>query len=393
MFKNDTVFILGAGASWHYGYPTGEGLVDQMLAMAIRFRDHCNARLSSSYVVHEVPAYVESLRDQSKGVTGAREAWALVKNQCEDFINRIQVVRPTMIDYFLGWNASLRPIGTLLIAAVILECEGTFEKTKRNKNRPADGAHYKDNWYRFLTHKLLIECSNASHLLDNKVKFITFNYDTSLENHLLESLNAIDIMTIEKVVDFLQKDRVIHVYGTVRKNLTQTDQIIDPAVVTTLNQNINSTGDPVAHLNRIKKFLDRCYTASQQILTVDPDNKEKNKAEMNQARDWIDKASVVYILGYGFDLNNNRRLALSKLLRLAPKRTKSVMFTNFEDRNTVNKHASRIFFNTYSGFLGASVSGAPAKGNFREKSTRTVYEALELDFETLESILLPDSAV
>jgi len=27
MFKNPTVFILGAGASWHYGFPTGEDLV------------------------------------------------------------------------------------------------------------------------------------------------------------------------------------------------------------------------------------------------------------------------------------------------------------------------------------------------------------------------------
>jgi hypothetical protein len=27
MFKRKTVFILGAGASWHYGFPTGDGLV------------------------------------------------------------------------------------------------------------------------------------------------------------------------------------------------------------------------------------------------------------------------------------------------------------------------------------------------------------------------------
>ena len=31
MFTNKTVFILGAGASWHYGYPTGEELVKQVI--------------------------------------------------------------------------------------------------------------------------------------------------------------------------------------------------------------------------------------------------------------------------------------------------------------------------------------------------------------------------
>jgi hypothetical protein len=45
MFKaeNSTVFILGAGASWHYGYPTGEDLVKMVMAKAAlagRFFDH-----------------------------------------------------------------------------------------------------------------------------------------------------------------------------------------------------------------------------------------------------------------------------------------------------------------------------------------------------------------
>ena len=34
MFKSPTVFILGAGASWHYGYPTGEELVKRIIEKA-----------------------------------------------------------------------------------------------------------------------------------------------------------------------------------------------------------------------------------------------------------------------------------------------------------------------------------------------------------------------
>jgi hypothetical protein len=30
MIEKSTVFVLGAGASWHYGYPTGEELVQQV---------------------------------------------------------------------------------------------------------------------------------------------------------------------------------------------------------------------------------------------------------------------------------------------------------------------------------------------------------------------------
>jgi hypothetical protein len=31
MFKSPAVFILGAGASWHYGYPTGEYLMKKII--------------------------------------------------------------------------------------------------------------------------------------------------------------------------------------------------------------------------------------------------------------------------------------------------------------------------------------------------------------------------
>jgi hypothetical protein len=34
MFDAKTVFIIGAGASWHYGYPTGEQLVSQVIQKA-----------------------------------------------------------------------------------------------------------------------------------------------------------------------------------------------------------------------------------------------------------------------------------------------------------------------------------------------------------------------
>jgi hypothetical protein len=34
MYSEETVFVIGAGASWHYGYPTGAALIDQMISWA-----------------------------------------------------------------------------------------------------------------------------------------------------------------------------------------------------------------------------------------------------------------------------------------------------------------------------------------------------------------------
>ena len=41
MIRNNTVFVLGAGESCHYGYPTGEGLVDQVVKMTERLSQYC----------------------------------------------------------------------------------------------------------------------------------------------------------------------------------------------------------------------------------------------------------------------------------------------------------------------------------------------------------------
>jgi hypothetical protein len=48
MFTNKTVFILGAGASWHYGYPTGEELVKQVIKRCELAENSSTARCKTS---------------------------------------------------------------------------------------------------------------------------------------------------------------------------------------------------------------------------------------------------------------------------------------------------------------------------------------------------------
>jgi hypothetical protein len=144
--------------------------------------------------------------------------------------------------------------------------------------------------------------------------------------------------------------------------------------------------DPLIHnveFEGRKIFLDRCLVASRSIRTIDPHEKEMNDAELKLAMEWIDAAEVVYILGYGFDDNNNRRIGLNISLRLNDISKKVVMFTNFEDRNTINKKASRLLFGHKDKFLHQSIYGNPTV-SYAEKSVRDVYKALEMDFEPLE---------
>jgi hypothetical protein len=91
----------------------------------------------------------------------------------------------------------------------------------------------------------------------------------------------------------------------------------------------------------------------------------------------------VYILGYGFDRNNSERLGLREGLAYEKADNVKVMFTNFNNINRVNKRASRLLFRTARHFSPAGGAVEESDGRY-ERSIRDVYEALELDFESLE---------
>ncbi len=411
MFMNSTVFVLGAGASWHYGYPTGEGLVESVISMADRLSAYCEERLRSGQVIQFIPNYVEQKIDpnyvaeqpaptRSPLDGSSRYGWEKVRNECKILIDRLRSVRPLLIDHFLAWNESLRPIGKLMIAAVILECEAAWLLERANQNRrqilaneplrlpttptTIDITKYRDDWYRFIVHKLVYGCNDSEELLNNDVHFITFNYDTSLEYHLFQALTSIDLLRRAHVEKLLTDDRIIHVYGSVHSQIP-TDE---DAIVLHTAQNLGqSFVTPLNHEDEFlprKTFLDRCLAASANLRTIDPYDKEDQES-LTRARRWIADSGLVYILGYGFDRNNNHRIGLEPYLSNSSRDSgKSVMFTNFLNLNTVNKSASHLFHFDYRHFVDESLYGDPLAGNYVEKSVRNVYEALEKDFYALE---------
>lgn len=393
MFKNSTVFVLGAGASWHYGYPTGEALVGKIIGAADRFSQYCDQRISCGQVVQVIPNYVEERMDRSKGIPGAIQGWSRAANECHSLIERLQTVRPLLIDHFLAWNESLRSIGKLMIAAAILECEAIWLKDHTNQNRIIQELPPpQDDWYRFIVHKLAYGCRESADLLENNVRFITFNYDSSLESHLFAALSAIDIFDLKDIERFLADDRIIHVYGAVHDQIPKKGSYIDLDAFRSLGRRLGPGGlNFERDFEPPKMLLDRCLASARHLRTIDPHDKEEDKSTLECARRWVADASVVYILGYGFDENNSCRIGLEQL-RWREGRTRAVMFTNFENRNTVNKKASHLFFGSHDKFLIQPIIGDPTE-SYIEMSTRNVYDALDKDFDALEARLIAETKI
>lgn len=409
MFDQPTVFILGAGASWHYNYPTGEELVQEIkhkTEAVITCFENENKNFETSPPYKErppanIPQFFLDRREKPSGQNFCKNDVFDSIKFLENFLERIKDVDPPVIDYFLGQNPDLQDIGKLMIAWVILDREREYSSDKpgnRNRQRliaaspvrpenPIDIKKYKDNWYRFVLYKIVGGCKTSGELVNNKVHFVTFNYDVSLETFLYRGLRAIKFLRgNDKDIDSFLKERFIHVYGQVRHDhFTSFEYIKEPPS----NKIIQG----------YKEILDRAYEASKGIRTIEAGelsgDKNGNEKEREQAGEIIDKAQCVYILGYGFDDNNSKRLNLAEGLSLESAgrvyeendqyNKKEIYFTNFGDRNSVNKKVSSLITKSPKTFLSGKesiceYSSSQGYSLSCEKSTKNVYDALADDF-------------
>jgi len=377
MFRVPTVFILGAGASWHYGYPTGEALVKRVVEKA----DLAANFFDNSIQTHNelLPEY---LADAIKTCDQANVAavWKKGLDEVHELQSGLEQVNPLVIDYYLGWNSKLRDIGRLLIAWVILECEYN-SRNGTNANRPMpERKTAEDNWCRFITHQLAIYCRESKDLLSNRVSFITFNYDVSLERTLRNSLKHIKLFSDEDIKVFLSGSRIVHVYGRVRDVDAHADWPL--AAMENLDPRTLTAHSRAKYQQAMKNTLDIVYKASRGLRVIDPHDKGTNDHELTIARTAIGNAKRIFILGYGFDQENSDRLNLREYLRhtMSPGFS-SVAFTNYEDRGQVNKRASKVFYGAIAPEILAN--GHTLVSRY-EKSVRNTYDALAWDFDLSE---------
>jgi hypothetical protein len=102
-FPKKTAFILGAGASWHYGYPTGDKLVKKVIEKARFLSKNINAILENASDTAVLPKYVI----RNSPAPNAKDDWRRTLQECDDLVARLTTVDPLVIDYFLGQNPHL----------------------------------------------------------------------------------------------------------------------------------------------------------------------------------------------------------------------------------------------------------------------------------------------
>src|SRR5438445_12091565 len=122
MFESQTVIVLGAGASCHYGYPTGEELVQRVINCTQAFREYCKNRKTAGFNINQFPRFMNPTGAEFDHQRSSA-LWDQQIELCTDLIARLEAVEPVVIDYFLGWNEQLHELGRTMIAAALLQCE------------------------------------------------------------------------------------------------------------------------------------------------------------------------------------------------------------------------------------------------------------------------------
>lgn len=257
MFRRDTVFILGAGASVPFGLPSGEMLVDNILKL----------RRGQPYGDKYLPLLTELGVEDDLFLEFQRELADSTHYSIDAFLER----RPKYLD-----------IGKLAIALRLLPCESESILSSPN-------THYETkNWYRVLLQRLTEGASHISQIAANKVTFVTFNYDRSLEHFLFSSLCSYYETNPSEVAAILAQLPIIHVHGRLGSLPWQSD----------------NDQDVVVYGDWRSDAVQRAAKGIKIISEITPDT----MYEFDVARMPILNASDIFFLGFGYHPDNVKRL-------------------------------------------------------------------------------------
>jgi len=258
MITNPTVIILGAGTSIPYGYPSGTGLV----------KDVVQNIESLDWIT-----IIDALGINRSGLNLLRSELLLSQT-------------PSM-DAFLKHRPELLEAGKVAIALSLL--------SRENPEVFNDLEVSDEGIYPYLFNSLTASWEVFN---QNKLTIITFNYDRSLEYFLFSALKHLfnkSDSDIEKAVLCLP---IIHVHGTIGPLPWQAPDGTDYCP-------LFGAGIPAIEMGR------RIKVASKNIAIVF--QAQPKSKEFTFACECLKEAKKIYFLGFGYNSDNLEMLGLSQL--------------------------------------------------------------------------------
>jgi hypothetical protein len=171
------VFVLGAGASFHCGYPVGS-------ALSKKIAENHYALFDEFYPPSDIASFQKTF----------------IKSGIDSIDAFLEKTR----EHSFGKD-SFYDLGRRLIAYILLSEENEKKLWDRE-----------NNWYQAFFNHIK---SDLEMLIDGRIRVITFNYDLSLEQFLYDAIlhtrygHSQSVEQKEEVRKFIEDMNIIHIYG------------------------------------------------------------------------------------------------------------------------------------------------------------------------------------
>ena len=201
MTTKKTIFVLGAGASMPYGFPSGSYRVEEICTAT---QSHINPKLTTGEYLDDQANFLsrEKIHEILISRFGSRDTKA--------FGEAVLRSNQSSIDAFLEHRTEFIEIGKIAIALFILR-----------KEKEADLFSFdnrKNGCYQYLFSKLNAGWDEFG---ENQIGFITFNYDRSLEHFLFNALQNTYNKSEDDCAKKLSELPIIHLHGSLGKHRWQ----------------------------------------------------------------------------------------------------------------------------------------------------------------------------
>ncbi|MFA5115682.1 MAG: hypothetical protein WC486_00160 [Candidatus Omnitrophota bacterium] len=347
MIEKETVMILGAGASAHLNFALGTELVEDIVRLIFgnstgvkKIKDASGGRVVQHAINNSV--LLEKFLELSKQTKADGKKYT--SKDIEKFGQSLFHAQPPSIDFYLQKNPQYALLGKL---AIVL-CLSRHEDKDSWQNAPYKYPHrlYEEfprfGWYKYLWDSLSCECDKYEDFKKNKVTIITYNYDRSLENYLINAIQNYFNVSEADAAEAFNTIKIYHVYGKLGKFYWEVNYLEDssdktpdgimmetndftpwePRVLFRLmssendsveygmsEDDFNPSRNVLSYENKTK-IVDRFNAAAKGIMTFCEATSGHNKDIFSDA---IRKAERVYFLGFGFQIENIKILGtLSK---------------------------------------------------------------------------------
>jgi hypothetical protein len=249
-----TVLVLGAGASMPYGFPSGKELRKKI----------CEKQDNLIELMGPSPSS---------------------KDHIKEFVNAFRRSGTPSIDSFLEYRQEFIPIGKLAIAHALIPSEigANLFKLEDPKN---------EYWYEYIFNEMN---TNFEEFGNNKISFITFNYDRSLEYYLFNVLKNKYGKTEKDVEEKLIEMEVVHLHGQLGylpwqdrddKNKRAYDSSLNKETIEIAAEEIRIIHDEI-DVNTDKQFI--------------------------MAHKILNEATRIFFLGFGYNQTNLQRLKIHEM--------------------------------------------------------------------------------